>query len=66
MYKVSAEKGLEELCLMITKYGKNFEDKVIFCLKTDKNSVNFDPSTKKSKKLALCSLLCKICKQSLT
>ena len=45
---------MEELCLMILKSGAKFEEKLIFCYKTDKNLVNFDPSTKKSKKFALC------------
>ena len=45
---------MEELCLMILKSGAKFEEKLIFCYKTDKNLVNFDPSTKKSKKSALC------------
>ena len=35
-------------------------NKLIFCFKNDKNLVNFDPSTKKSKKFALWSLLCKV------
>ena len=38
---------------MISKSGAKFEEKLIFCLKNDKNLVNFDPSTKKS-------LLCKV------
>ena len=43
---------MEELCLMIQKSGKKFDEKLIFCFKKDKNLVNFDPSTKKSKKFA--------------
>ena len=38
---------------MKPKSDKKFEEKLIFCLKNDKNLVNFDPSTKKSKKFAL-------------
>ena len=38
---------------MILKSGVRFEGKPIFCLKNDKNLVNFDPSTKKSKKFAI-------------
>ena len=53
VYKVSAKKSMEELCLMIPKSGAKFEEKLIFCFKNDKNLVNFDPSTKKSKKFAL-------------
>ena len=39
--------------IMKPKSDKKFEEKLIFCLKNDKNLVNFDPSTKKSKKFAL-------------
>ena len=38
---------------MIPKSGAKFEEKVIFCFKNNKNLVNFDPNTKKSKKVAL-------------
>ena len=38
---------------MIPKSGTKFEEKLIFCFKNDKNLVNFDPSTKKSKIFAL-------------
>ena len=37
---------------MILKSGTKFEEKLIFCFKNDKNLVNFDLSTKKSKKHA--------------
>ena len=53
VYKVSAKKSIEEICLMIPKSGAKFEEKVIFCFKNNKNLVNFDPNTKKSKKVAL-------------
>ena len=53
VYKVSAKKCIEEICLMIPKRGEKFEEKLIFCFKNDKNLVNFDPSTKKSKTFAL-------------
>ena len=33
--------------------GAKFEKKLIFCFKNDKNLVNFDQSTKKSKTFAL-------------
>ena len=46
---------MEDLCLVIPKSGAKFEEKLIFCFKDDKNLVNFDPSTKKSKKL--CTLI---------
>ena len=52
LYKVSAEKTMEEICPMITKSGAKFEEKLIFCFENDKNLVNFDLSTKKSKKSA--------------
>ena len=45
---------------MITKSVAKFEEKLIFCFKNDKNLVNFDLSTKNSKKFALWSLLCKV------
>ena len=51
VYKVLAKKSMEEICLMIPKSGAKFEE--LFCLKNDKNLVNFDVSTKKSKKFAL-------------
>ena len=44
---------MEDLCLMITKSVAKFEEKLIFCFKNDKNLVNFDLSTKKSRKIAL-------------
>ena len=44
---------MKEICLMIPKSGAKFEEKLIFCFKNDKNLVNFDLSTKKSKKFAL-------------
>ena len=50
VYKVSAKKSIEEICLMIPKSGGKFEEKLIFCFKNDNNLMNFDPSTKKSKK----------------
>ena len=53
VYKVSAKKSIEEICLMIPKSGTKFEEKLILCFKNNKNLVNFDPSTKKSKKFAL-------------
>ena len=37
---------------MIPKSGAKFEEKLIFCFKNDKNLVNFNRSTKKSKKFA--------------
>ena len=46
-------KKKEGLFLMIPKSGAQFEEKLIFCFKNDKNFVNLDPSTKKSKKCAL-------------
>ena len=42
---------------MILKSVAKFEEKSFFRFKNDKNLVNFDPSTKKSKKFALCLVL---------
>ena len=53
VYKVSAKKSMEEICLMIPKSGAKFEEKLIFCFKNDKNMVNFDPSTKRTETFAL-------------
>ena len=53
VYKILALKNMEEICLMIPKGGAKFEEKLIFCFKNDKNLVNFDPSTKESKKFEL-------------
>ena len=44
---------MDELCLMIPKSDTKFEEKLIFCFKNNRNLVNFDTSTKKSKKFAL-------------
>ena len=38
---------------MILTNDANFQEKLIFCFKNDKNLVNFDPSTPKSQKFAL-------------
>ena len=38
---------------MILKGGEKFEEKPICYFKTDKNLVNFDPSTQKYKKFTL-------------
>ena len=53
VYKISAKKSMQEICLMIPKSCAKFEKKIIFCFKNNKNLVNFDPNTKKSKKVAL-------------
>ena len=42
VYKVSAKKSMDKICLMITKSGAKFEWKLFFCFKNDKNLVNFD------------------------
>ena len=44
VYKISAKKVLNS--------GAKSEGKTTFCFKNDKNWVNFDPSTKKSKTFA--------------
>ena len=38
---------------MISKSSAKSEEKLVFFFKNDKNLVNFDPSTKKSKKFTL-------------
>ena len=38
---------------MILNIDAKFKEKLIFCFKTDKNLVNFYPSTQKSQKFAL-------------
>ena len=38
---------------MMLKKDAKFEEKPIFCFKNDKNLMNFDLSTQKSKKFAL-------------
>ena len=53
VYIVSAKNSIEEICLMIPKSGAKLEEKLFFFFKNDKNLVNFDQSTKKSKKCAL-------------
>ena len=53
VYQVSAIKSMAEICLMIPKGGAKFEEKLIFCVKNDKNMVNFGPSNKKSNKFTL-------------
>ena len=60
VYKGGLEKKKEVVFLRGGSYpnahyesGAKFEEKLIFCFKNDKNLVNFDLSTKKSKKFAL-------------
>ena len=43
---------------MTLKIDAKFEEKLICCFKTDKNLVNFYPSTQKSQKVTLWSVLC--------
>ena len=38
---------------MTLKSNTKFEEKLICCFENDKNLVNFDPGTQKSKKFAL-------------
>ena len=52
-YKVSAKEVMEEIYLMIPKSGAKLQEKLIFCFENEKNLVNFDPSTKKLKKIVL-------------
>ena len=53
VYKISARKSIEIVCLMILKSGAKSEENLIFCFQNDESLVNFDPSTKKPKKFAL-------------
>ena len=53
VHKVSDKKSMEEIYLMIPKSGAKFEAKLFFFFKNDKNLVNFDLNTEKSKKFAL-------------
>ena len=61
VYKISAKKYIGHTkLLMIQKSGAKFEEK-IFCFKNDKNLVNFDPGTMKSKIVALwLFILCRL------
>ena len=53
VYRFSAKKSTEELCLITLKNDAKFGEKPICCFKSDKNLANFDPSTRKSQKFAL-------------
>ena len=54
VYKVSAKKVQSSyINLMILKSDAKFEGKLICCFKNDKNLVNCDLRTQKSKKSAL-------------
>ena len=44
VYKTSAKKSTEELCLMTLKSDAKFAEKPIWYFKNDKNLVNFDAS----------------------
>ena len=44
---------MEEIFLMILESGGIFEEKLIFRFKNDKNLMNYDLSSRKSKKFAL-------------
>ena len=50
---IKSQLNVWKSCFMTPKSGAKFEEKLIFCFKNDKNLVNFDLSTKKSKKFAL-------------
>ena len=52
VYEISAKKVQRSYVSRFRSYDK-FEEKPIFCLKNEKNLVNCDASTQKSKKLAL-------------
>ena len=54
VYKISAKKVQRSyINLMILKSDAKFEEKLICCFKNDKNLVNFDLRTQKSKKFPL-------------
>ena len=54
VYKILAKKvQWSYIYLMILKSETKFEKKLICCFKNDKNLVNFDPTTQKTKKFAL-------------
>ena len=53
IYKVSAKKSIEDLCLMTLKIDTKFEEKLICCFRNDKNLVNFIPGTRKFSKFPL-------------
>ena len=46
-------KFTEELCVMTMKNNAKFEEELIFHFKTDMNLINFNSTTRKSKKIAL-------------
>ena len=53
LYEISAKKlHRNYIYLMILRSEAKFEEKTICCLKNDKNLLNFDPRTQKSKKIA--------------
>ena len=47
------KKSIEELCLMTLTSDVEFEEKLICCFKNEKNLVNFDSSTWKSRQFPL-------------
>ena len=59
VYKIWANKSVEELWLMII--SSKFEEKLIYCFKKDKNLVNFDLNTQNSQNFYLdWFILCKV------
>ena len=53
VYKNVMSQSAEELYLMTLKSDAKFEGNPICCFRDDKNLVNFDPSTQKSRKFPL-------------
>ena len=54
LYKISAEIAQRSCIYFLTlKSDKKFEEKSIYCFKKDKNLVNFNRSTQKSKKIGI-------------
>ena len=61
VYKTSAKKSIEELCLMAIKSDAKFEEKLVCCFKNDKNFVIFDLSARNSQNFHFdWFLLCKV------
>ena len=46
---MSANKSIEELCLMTLKSDAKFEEKLICCFQNDNNLINLDLSTQNSR-----------------
>ena len=58
VYKISAKKKIDELCLLTLKNDAKFEENLICFFKNDKNLVNFDLTTRFLKFSTLTSSFC--------